>query len=95
LRSAALPEIRAFESNGRLTQTSKAEVCEQHLDGDTGLGAFSRIEFTPDTSQRGTFVIPEAITRRRFIGNTVAVGLGVLAHPTFSTKVFGPMTVDE
>ena len=34
-------------------------------------------------------MINEAITRRRFIGNTAAVGLGVLAHPTFSAKVFG------
>jgi len=29
------------------------------------------------------------ITRRRFLGSTAAVGLGVLAHPSFSGKVFG------
>ena len=34
-------------------------------------------------------MVHEAITRRRFMGNTAAVGLGVLAHPTFSAKVFG------
>jgi predicted dehydrogenase len=31
----------------------------------------------------------DGITRRRFMGRTAAVGLGVLAHPTFSAKVFG------
>jgi hypothetical protein len=31
----------------------------------------------------------EAITRRKFVGNAAPVGLGVLAHPTFSAKVFG------
>jgi predicted dehydrogenase len=31
----------------------------------------------------------DGITRRRFLGNTAAVGLGVLAHPSFSGKVFG------
>ena len=34
-------------------------------------------------------MVDEPITRRRFMGNTAAVGLGVLAHPTFSAKVFG------
>ncbi len=31
----------------------------------------------------------DGITRRRFMGRTAAVGLGVLAHPTFNAKVFG------
>jgi predicted dehydrogenase len=31
----------------------------------------------------------DGITRRKFLGNTAAVGLGVLAHPSFSGKVFG------
>lgn len=31
----------------------------------------------------------EAVTRRRFLGNTAAVGLGVLAHSSFSARVFG------
>ena len=31
----------------------------------------------------------DGMTRRRFMGRTAAVGLGVLAHPTFSAKVFG------
>ena len=31
----------------------------------------------------------EAITRSRFMRTTAAVGLGVLAHPTFTAKVFG------
>ena len=30
-----------------------------------------------------------SINRRKFLGRTAAVGLGVLAHPTFSGKVFG------
>jgi len=29
------------------------------------------------------------ITRRNFLGSSAAVGLGVLAHPSFSAKVFG------
>jgi predicted dehydrogenase len=29
------------------------------------------------------------MTRRKFLGNTTAVGLGVLAHPSFSARVFG------
>jgi hypothetical protein len=31
----------------------------------------------------------DGITRRKFMGRTAAVGLGVLAHPTFSAKVLG------
>jgi len=31
----------------------------------------------------------DGMTRRRFMGRTAAVGLGVLAHPTFSAKIFG------
>jgi len=31
----------------------------------------------------------DGITRRKFLGATTAVGLGVLAHPSFSGRVFG------
>ncbi len=31
----------------------------------------------------------DGITRRKFMGGTAAVGLGVLAHPSFSARVFG------
>ena len=31
----------------------------------------------------------DGVTRRTFMGRTAAVGLGVLAHPAFSAKVFG------
>jgi hypothetical protein len=34
-------------------------------------------------------MVDEATTRRRFMGSIGAVGLGVLAHPTFSGRVFG------
>ena len=34
-------------------------------------------------------MVREEITRRRFMGNTAAVGLAVPAHPTFNARVFG------
>ncbi|HUU13158.1 MAG TPA: Gfo/Idh/MocA family oxidoreductase [Terriglobia bacterium] len=34
-------------------------------------------------------MLGNGITRRNFLGGSAAVGLGVLAHPSFSAKVFG------
>src|SRR5207245_5034208 len=31
----------------------------------------------------------DGINRRKFLGTTAAVGLGALAHPSFSARVFG------
>jgi len=31
----------------------------------------------------------DGTTRRKFLGSTAAIGLGVLAHPSFSSRVFG------